>query len=250
MLDTDVPPLYVSQTPIVNAGAVGMDNPFIVLNSSLVELLSPPQVRFVLGHEVAHIMSDHALYRTLLFLLLDLVGPFTPIVGQASMPITLALLEWHRKSEISCDRAGLLAVQDDEVAYGALGVMAGGIRGREGDVDIAALKEQSTEYLDAEGLDAFFKFMSTAGQTHPFPVIRVAELGRFIDDGYGAIVAGDYVRRGEEPPLGDDLSRARRGFSDSAQKVFTDADQYVNKTLLGWAQRVQDVGNRRPRGEG
>ena len=116
-------------------------------------------------------------------------------------------------------------------------MMAGGIRGREGEVDIDSLRAQSAEYVDAEGLDAFFKFMSTAGRTHPFPVIRVAELSKFIDDGpYRAIIAGDYVRRGEEPPLDYDLDQARKGFSDSAQKVFTNADEYVNKTLFGWAR--------------
>lgn len=240
ILDTDVPPLYISQTPLVNAGAVGMDNPFIVLNSSLVELSTPEQLRFTLAHEVGHIMSDHALYRTLLFLLLDFARPFSPVVGPAALPITLALLEWNRKSEVSCDRAGLLGVQDPDVGFGALAMMAGGIRGREGAISIEALKEQSTEYLDASGLDGFFKFMSTAGRTHPFPVIRVAELTKFIDDGpYRSIVDGNYVRRGEEPPLAADLAEARRGFSDSAQKVFTNADEYVNSTLLGWARGFQ-----------
>ncbi|MDH3679318.1 MAG: M48 family metallopeptidase [Acidimicrobiia bacterium] len=238
-LDTDPPPLYVSQTPLANAGAVGMDRPFIVLNSSLIELSTPEQLRFVLGHEVAHIMSDHALYRTLLFLLLEFARPLVPVVGQASMPITLALLEWSRKSEVSCDRAGLLAVQDPDVAYGALGTMAGAIRGRQGTIDIEALREQSGEYLDAEGLDGFFKFMSTARRTHPFPVIRVAELSEFIDNGrYADIVGGDYIRRGDEPPLAQDLDQARQGFSTSAQKVFTDADTYVNDTLMGWARAV------------
>jgi Zn-dependent protease with chaperone function len=247
IFDTPTPPLYISQTPLVNAGAVGMDRPFIVLNSSLVELMSPEQVRFTLGHEVAHIMSDHALYRTLLFLLLEFSLPLVP-VGQVTMPITLALLEWHRKSEVSCDRAGVLAVQDPEVGFGALGAMAGGIRGREGTIDIEALKEQSSEYVGASGLDGFFKFMATAGRTHPFPVIRVAELTTFVEQGsYEAILAGDYLRRGEEPPLVHDLDQARRGFSDSAQKVFTNADEYVSKTLLGWASNVRGF---RGRGEG
>lgn len=237
VLDTDVPPLFVSQTPVANAGAVGVDTPFIVLNSSLIELSTPDQIRFVLGHEVAHILSDHALYRTLLFLLLEFARPLIPVVGQAAMPITLALLEWNRKSEVSCDRAGLLAVQDADVALGALGTMAGGIRGREGQIDIESLRSQSAEYLDAEGLDGFFKFMTTAGRTHPFPVIRVAELMSFMEDGpYRAILAGDYVRRGDEPPLSVDLDQARKGFSDTAQKVFTNADEYVNKTLFGWAR--------------
>jgi Zn-dependent protease with chaperone function len=240
LLDVDAPPLYVSQTPLANAGAVGVDSPFIVLNSSLVELSDPEHIRFVLGHEVAHILSEHVLYRTLLFLLLEFARPVVPVVGQAAMPITLALLEWHRKSEVSCDRAGLLAVQDPDTAYGALGIMAGGIRGRTDQIDIDALRTQSRDYLDAEGLDAFFKFMSTAGRTHPFPVIRVAELTSFIEDGrYDGILAGDYIRRGHEPPVADDLDQARRGFSDSAQKVFTNADEYVNRTLTNWARRIR-----------
>jgi len=60
----EVPEVYVSQTPLVNAGAVGFDTPFIVLNSSTLEILDRDQVEAVIGHEVAHIMSGHAVYRT------------------------------------------------------------------------------------------------------------------------------------------------------------------------------------------
>ena len=115
VLDTDVPPLYISQTPIANAGAYGMDNPFIVLNSTLVELAKPEELEVVLGHEVGHVMSEHALYRTLLYMLVNFSRLVNPVT---IMPITLALLEWSRKAEISCDRAGLLATQNLEHAQG------------------------------------------------------------------------------------------------------------------------------------
>ena len=36
-----------------------------------------------------------------------------------------------------------------------------------------------------------------------------------------------------------DLAQARRGFSDSAQKVFTNADRYVTSTLMNWARTAQ-----------
>ncbi len=239
-LDWPVPRLYVSQTPLANAGAVGVDKPFIVLNSSLIELSNPEEVRFVLGHEVGHIMSEHALYRTLLFLLLQFSGAVLPVIGQAVAPITLALLEWNRKAEISCDRAGLIAVQDLDRAVGALGVMAGGVRGREGTINVDALREQSRDYSDSQGLDTFFKFMATAGRTHPFPVIRVRELDRYAEEGnYTDILKGDYVRRGDEPPLIDDLSTAGAGFSDSAQTVFTNADEYVGKALTNFASALR-----------
>ncbi len=242
VLDTDPPPLYISQTPLVNAGAVGMDHPFIVLNSSLIELCTPEQVAAVLGHEVGHIMSDHALYRTLLFLLLQITSMNTPLVGQAIVPITLALQEWSRKAEVSCDRAGLLAVQELDVSLGVLGVMAGAIRGRADAINLAAFVAQSDEYLDAEGLDAFYKFMSTLGRSHPFPVVRVAELRRWVDSGaYDAIIGGDYANRDEPHAYTDDVGAARRNFSDTASKVFEDTEQYVNGALLKVASRAGDI---------
>ena len=42
--------LFVSQTPLVNAGAYGMDKPFIVLNSGAIRLLTPDEQTFLLGH--------------------------------------------------------------------------------------------------------------------------------------------------------------------------------------------------------
>ena len=240
VLDTDVPPLYISQTPYANAGAVGMDNPFIVLNSTLIELASPAQVAAVIGHEVGHIMSDHALYRTLMFLLLNFASSNTPLVGQAVIPITLALQEWSRKAEVSCDRAGLLAVQDLDASLGLLGVMAGGVRGRTGDFDLEAFVAQSDEYLDAEGLSAYYKFMATLGRSHPFPVVRVAELRRWVDSGaYDTIIDGTYATTSDERPVADDMATAGRNFSETASKVFTDTEKYVNTALLGLVQRAQ-----------
>ena len=55
----EVPELYVTQTPLANAAAVGFDKPFIVMNSALLELLEPEEQREILGHELGHIMSGH-----------------------------------------------------------------------------------------------------------------------------------------------------------------------------------------------
>src|SRR5882672_5883233 len=100
----DVPELYVTQTPIVNAAAVGVDHPFIILNSAAVELLDHDELRVMIGHELGHVMSGHALYRTVLILLLELGFQNLPfLAGLAILPIKLALLEWYRKSELSAD---------------------------------------------------------------------------------------------------------------------------------------------------
>ena len=60
-----IPELYVMQTPIFNAGAYGIDDPFIVIHSSAFELLDQDEQRVLLAHELGHVISGHALYRTM-----------------------------------------------------------------------------------------------------------------------------------------------------------------------------------------
>ena len=242
VLDTEVPPLFISQTPMANAGAVGMDNPFIVLNSTLVELATPQELEVVIGHEVGHIMSDHALYRTLLFLLLDLSSKVSPIVGQAAMPIMLALLEWSRKAEISCDRAGLLAVQELNAAQGMHCVMAGGIRGRRDELSVDAFVEQADEYRNAGGLSAYYRLMATLGRSHDFPVIRVAELRNWVDSGdYETILGGDYHRHGDPHSITNDIKTVGKNFSAKADQVFDDTDKYVNEALTNFFNNAKKI---------
>ncbi|MDW3177644.1 MAG: M48 family metallopeptidase [Acidimicrobiia bacterium] len=244
VLDTEVPPLYISQTPLANAGAVGMDHPFIVLNSTIVELASPEEMEVVLGHEVGHIMSEHSLYRTLLFLLLDMSSRVMPIVSQAIIPITLALLEWSRKAEISCDRAGLLAVQDLDAAMGMHAVLAGGIRGQRDQLNLEAFVEQADEYRNLDGLSAYYRLMATLGRSHDFPVIRVAELRNWVDSGaYAEILDGNYHRVGDPHSTRADITTAGRNFSERAGQVFEDTDRYVNDALTNFmtsAKRIFD----------
>jgi len=85
--------LYISQTPMVNAGAYGMDEPFIILNSGTIWLLSDDELAYILGHELGHIMSDHVLYRTMTVLLIQLAGMGFPIVGLAARAVT-----WRTRS--------------------------------------------------------------------------------------------------------------------------------------------------------
>src|SRR5437899_3061022 len=107
------PELFVSQSPFVNAGAYGMDRPFIVINSSALSLLDNDELHNILGHELGHVMSGHALYRTIMVIILTFGLRNLPfLAGIALLPIQFALLEWYRKSELSADRAGLLAAQD------------------------------------------------------------------------------------------------------------------------------------------
>jgi len=232
VLDVEtIPELYVSQTPIVNAGAVGMNDPFIVLNSSMLEVLTRDEVEAVLAHEVGHIMSGHVLYRTLLILLMQLTIFRFPLVGIATLPLLLALLEWNRKAELSCDRAALLAIQDRDIVLSTLMKLAGGTRGE--DLDLTEFVAQSEEYRDGgETLDSVYKLLNVLGATHPFAVVRVAELKMWLESGrYEEILAGDYLRRDEEDPrpYREDLKEAAKGYTDVATEILHDVDAAVDK---------------------
>jgi Zn-dependent protease with chaperone function len=227
----EIPEVYVSQTPLVNAGAVGMSDPFIVLNSSMLEVLDHDEVEAVLAHEVGHILSGHVLYRTLLLLIMQLAMFRYPIAGLALLPILWALLEWYRKSELSCDRAALLAVQDKEIVMSSLMKLAGGTRGETLDLD--EFIAQSEEYREGgDLLDSVYKVLNVIGATHPFSVVRVAELRDWIDTGtYDKIMTGEYVRRSDDDlkPYREDLAEAMKGYTDAAQEIFDEVDAAVDK---------------------
>ena len=227
----EITEVYVSQTPLVNAGAVGMSDPFIVLNSSMLEVLDRDEVEAVLAHEVGHILSGHVLYRTLLLLIMQLAMFRYPIAGLALLPILWALLEWYRKSELSCDRAALLAVQDKEIVMSSLMKLAGGTRGETLDLD--EFIAQSEEYREGgDLLDSVYKVLNVIGATHPFSVVRVAELRDWIDTGaYDKIMTGDYPRRSDEDlkPYREDLAEAAKGYTDAAQEIFDEVDAAVDK---------------------
>ena len=115
---SDLPEMYVAADPALSAATVGMDRPIIVLSSGLVHHLDDDEMRFVIGHELGHAVSGHAVYRTLLMRLLGLGGLLYALPGGAIgiRMVTVGLLEWSRKAELSADRAGLLATQDPTAA--------------------------------------------------------------------------------------------------------------------------------------
>ncbi len=217
-LDTEEYPLYVSQTPMANAGAYGMDQPFIILNSGTVLILNDDELSFILGHEVGHIMSGHVLYRTMMVLLIQLASLGFPIVGLAARAVLMGLLEWSRKSELSSDRAGLLSIQDADVAMSAMMKMAGG--GTASDLNLGEFVRQAEDYREGGDVaDHVFKVLNLLGVTHPFWVLRLSEIRSWIESGeYDRIVAGEYPRRDDpDPSYRDDISSAAEAYAEEAR---------------------------------
>jgi Zn-dependent protease with chaperone function len=243
----DPPELYVTQTPMVNAGAVGVERPFIVLNSGAVSLLDTDEMRVLIGHELGHVISGHALYRTVLILLLELGFQNLPfLAGIALLPIKLALLEWYRKSELSADRAGLLASQDATASMRVFLKLAGGGTGP--DMDLGAFMRQAAEYEEKGGaLDTIYKILNTLGATHPFNTLRAAELKRWIDAGvYERILGGEYVRRGspEDKSLADEVGAAASYYASEAKKTVGDVADAAKRAARAFTDAFKDATRR------
>lgn len=222
-LDVERPwDLFVSQTPMVNAGAYGMTHPFIVLNSGSLRLLDRDEMMYLLGHEVGHVLSGHVLYRTMTVLLLQLAQMGFPVVGIAARVVLVALLEWQRKSELSADRCGLLAVQHPEATMRSFMKLAGG--GTMEETNLNEFMMQADEYrLTGDVADTVFKVLNVLGTTHPFHVLRAAEIRDWIEAGeYDRVLRGEYRKRGDAPdPVKEDLNAAKQSYAQSA-KHFAD----------------------------
>ncbi len=111
------------------------------------------------------------------------------LAGLPLMAVRMALLEWFRAAELSCDRAATLVNRDPLVTCRTLMVLAGGTASRKLDLD--AFVRQASAYEEWEpGWDKLARVRIELGQTHAFPVKRVSELMRWVRSGeYDRIVA-------------------------------------------------------------
>jgi Zn-dependent protease with chaperone function len=251
----EVPELYVTANPFPTAVTIGMDKPLIVVNSALVELLDEEEMSFVLAHELGHAISGHAVYQTLLQRLLQLTGVLgsIPLGGLGIRLIVAALMEWSRKSELSADRAGLLATQDPAVAFRVHMKLASG--GHLEHLDSTSFFAQGREYDEAGDLrDSVLKMLLIENRSHPFAVVRAAELRRWIDAGdYTAILGGTYPRRSEDAdaPMSEAAQEAARSYSETFRQTQDTLGRLVQDAagVLGQVKGWLDETLRRSRPE-
>lgn len=248
------PELFVYNDPQPNAVTLGVDKPFIAISSGLYELTDPDERRFVLGHELGHAMSGHALYQSLLMHLLNLVGAFgwIPAGGLGLRALIAALREWQRKAELSGDRAGLLATQDLDAALRVHMKLAGGAHLDR--IDVAGFLAQAEDYEGAGDLrDGVLKLLNTEKTTHPFAVVRAAEINRWAAGAeYRDILAGDYLRRADESSASfvDNAREAGRTYKkriDDSTDPLVAAVRGLGTTVGNAADSVFDWFNKRTR---
>jgi Zn-dependent protease with chaperone function len=235
--------LYVRDMPMANAMAIGSTNPIVVMGAPLLQRLDSGEQRAVLAHEVAHILSDHQVYKTALDILMGAGGrvPFPLAIPAAA--VQAVLLEWYRAAELSCDRAEALVVRDPEIVCRALMVLAGGMRAEELNLD--AFLTQAREYEDWDDpSDRVRRFFYEINQDHPYAVRRVSEVMKWVQSGeYDRIQRGEYIRRGEEPPVQKEAGDAFEFYANRFRAIFKDLGENVTKIgnqIGGLAEQAAD----------
>ena len=112
--------LSLERLPIVTISNVGKPTAMttgteidatIVIDSKIVPRLSDKELKALIGHEMGHIKSRHLKYHAVAEQLERGIAFSGSIIGMnlISMPVRMALMSWHRASELSADRAGLIS---------------------------------------------------------------------------------------------------------------------------------------------
>lgn len=236
-----VPDLYLTQYPVANALTIGSGKPLVVVNSELVQLLDDEQLRVVFAHEAGHVLSDHALYRTALVILMQLSR--MPGVPLPLFPLRATLMEWFRASELSCDRAAALVVRDPLAVCRTLMVIAAGTEAASLDLD--AFVMQGQDYREkVSPFDRFSRLLVDLNLTHPMSVQRVHELMSWVRSGdYDRVVDGDYVTRDEPQRPRAEAADAVAHYAERFRDSFKDMGESIGEAgqqIVDWLRRARD----------
>ena len=162
---------YITGDSSVNAFSICSMNPeepnIINVNSSLIELMTDNELRFVVGHEMGHLINGN----TKLTRLINFVYP-----GDAEAPVTLQykIRLWGQLNELIADRYGFLAMPDINVCISAFFKMASGLDFEKMKVNIDKFIEENRKRLDFFRNDKGLNF-----DVHPVNPIRVEALYNF-----------------------------------------------------------------------
>jgi Zn-dependent protease with chaperone function len=196
VLDIPEPELYVAGGD-VNAYTSGHTRPYIVLFTGLVDLMTEDQLLGVIAHEAGHIKCGHVLYKTMARMFsgaataaLPRGNPLTAVV---SLGMRAALKSWDRASELSSDRAALLATQDLDACIGMMMKLAGGVRSEQMNWRaFLAQAQELDERVEESRIARLAKWQLKMTSTHPLMIERARHFDQWITSGEPSAIVARY----------------------------------------------------------
>src|ERR1700747_3228210 len=107
-----------------------------------------------------------------------------------------------------------------------------------------AFHQQAREYDAVPDVrEGLIKLLQLQGTTHPFAVVRYAELDRWVQEAeYEAILSGEYPRREDDPQASvtEEIKAAAKSYQDSWNRT---SDPFVG-LVKGFAESAAGAGER------
>ncbi len=163
----------------------------VIINSGLLERFTDAELRFVLGHELGHLVSLNSdLQRIIRFIFPE----------DETIPLTIRdkIEIWDKLSEMSADRFGFLVEPDLDVCLAVFFKLSSGL-----DTASICFDPKAYEKEMARVLEAFRTEMADSGVSHPINPIRLKALQNFAASDLYA-----QVRAGQDLDGDDDLAQA------------------------------------------
>ena len=176
-----LPELYLTRGYKFLNRIIGYSEPMILLHTNCIENLDDEQLKFVLGRCLSGIILKH----NKLEFLCDIIDMLKviPVVDTIAAALALPLSQWHRKSELSRDRGGLLACQNFEAAMQVMMLMSGVPYGDEKNIDIYDYVDQAVKFRETKGLEKAGRVAMTAFADKSWMIDRASELFLWHDMG-------------------------------------------------------------------
>jgi len=199
-LSISIPKIYINSDPTFNAFAAGVDDHVMVINRGLIDSFSNEELSFIIGHELGHIKCNHMLYNTAMQMIGGM-GESATSVLLVSVPAAVVgavlvaalqrnLARWSRAAEYSCDRAGLLVVQDANVAASTLAKLGGFSNRLSNEFSLNQYLKQCSDIEDPlDTVNPLEPFNS-----HPDTVYRAVSIFEwFKSDQYQKLMKGEFL---------------------------------------------------------
>lgn len=164
--------LFVTGNSDINAFSLATeaeDKPNIVnINSGLLDLMGKDELRFVIGHELGHLMNKDTELRRLLYFI------YPPEITQIPILLQYKIRLHDQLAELVADRYGFLACHNLDACVSAFFKMASGLDLVKMNVKIEDLLEDN-----ARRLEFFTKGEGMSSYDHPVNPIRIQSINLF-----------------------------------------------------------------------
>jgi hypothetical protein len=185
-----LPPLYMQGTGF-QLRTLGADDPAITLPSMVTTFFDLPELSFLIGRQMGHIIAGHMKFRAGAQMAMGISdgvvsGTMCMLRGPIDLLMNNRFSTWLRASELTADRYGLLACQDVEACLRALMKLSGYPLRYAFEINTSALIEQAEAYqaqIASSTIDRQLAWLANFNRDNHYVVVRTAELLAWVRSG-------------------------------------------------------------------